>query len=110
MCVQCGKLINCEYEISGETRTAMENGLKYLTQISDTYPGEEFDSLLDKEHIDDALFMLYQSTLAKCGEDDPKFETGIMPHIPTGHMRTMIRIAYVIGWYTHEHEWSLPKV
>mgnify|MGYP001036848994 CR=1 FL=1 len=101
-------------ESDDDTRKAMESGLNYLTRIGDKYSAKEFDSLLDFEHVDDALFMLYQATLSKCEDDDSKFAKEITPHIPTSHMRTMIRIAYMVGWYTHEQtskeEWTIPQV
>ena len=110
-------MMNCNshQESDDETRQAMVNGLEYLTSVGDKYSSvEEFESILNFANVDDALFMLYQATLAKCEDDNPKFETEITPHIPTGHMRTMIRIAYVVGWYTHEksskEEWTIPQV
>lgn len=79
----------------------MLSGKNYLEAVAKNFSQEELDVLFDMEHVDDALFVLYQATFAKCGDEIPEFDMDSHPNF-TGNMKLMLRFAFTIGWYTHE--------
>lgn len=86
----------------------LNSGEEYLRAVAAKYSEEDLDVLFNMEHVDDALFILYQATFAKCDDEIPDFDMDSHPNF-TGNMKLMLRFAFTIGWYTHEINGAILK-
>jgi len=86
----------------------LNSGEEYLRAVAASLSQQELDALFDIEHVDDALFVLYQATFAKCEEEIPNFDMDSHPNF-TGNMKLMLRFAFTIGWYTYKVNHTILK-